>query len=311
MNTSDSTHGNPACPERGGCAPVVGSSVRRPLGVLGLLALLAGCEPAFDVDVAAAPPGPTATLAGDPVRISLPLKGVILRTEGGEQRRITRGDPALTDLLRFDGQSVFSLLSNRKIDDGRYRGVQLQIDADNAEVETLDGGLLPIDFSASPPFVPVAFSVKADSNERESLTLVVDLRLSLALRNDQRYQFDPVLRAVRNGDGAEISGTVAATLLTNPGCARGAAVYLFEGQGIEPDERDGVGVEPYATTPVLQSAGSTPRYRLRFLPAGAYTLALTCDGDREDGLDAAAEALEFGAGIDINLDESETTTRNL
>lgn len=276
-----------------------------------LLGLLVGCEPAFDADVAAAPTGPTATLAGDPVRVTLPLQGVILRTEGGEQRRITRGDPALTDLLRFDGQSVFSLLSNRKIEDGTYRGVQLLIDADDAEVETLEGGLLPIDLSATPPFVPVSFSIKEDSNERESLTLVLDLRLSLALRNDERYQFDPVLRAVRNGEEAEISGTVASSLLTDPGCARGAAVYLFEGAGVEPDERDGAGVEPYATTPVQSVTGGTPQYRLGFLPAGAYTLALTCDGDREDGIDAASEALEFGPALDIDLDEGETATRNL
>lgn len=276
-----------------------------------LLGLLVGCEPAFDADVAAAPTGPTATLAGDPVRVTLPLQGVILRTEGGEQRRITRGDPTLTDLLRFDGQSVFSLLSNRKIEDGTYRGVQLLIDADDAEVETLEGGLLPIDLSATPPFVPVSFSIKEDSNERESLTLVLDLRLSLALRNDERYQFDPVLRAVRNGEEAEISGTVASSLLTDPGCARGAAVYLFEGAGVEPDERDGAGVEPYATTPVQSVTGGTPQYRLGFLPAGAYTLALTCDGDREDGIDAASEALEFGPALDIDLDEGETATRNL
>lgn len=281
------------------------------IALCGLAALLAACEPAFDADVAADPPGPTATRAGDPVRVTLPLEGVSLRTEGGELQSIRRGDTALTDLLRFDGQSVFSLLSNRKIDEGVYRGVQLLIDPEDAEVETLDGGLLPIELSTSPPFAPVEFSIKDDSDDRESLTLVIDLRLSLALRNDEHYQFDPVLRAVRRGDGAEISGTVSSTLLTDPGCVRGAAVYLFEGKGKEPDERDGAGVEPYATAPVIQISGSTAIYTLGFLPAGSYTLALTCDGDREDGIDAAAETIEFGEGIDIELDEGETRVRNL
>lgn len=275
----------------------------------GFALLLAACDPAFDADVAADPPSDPATLADDPMRVILPLEGINLRTEDGEVRRITRGDPALVDLIRFDGQSVFSLLSNRKIREGRYRGVQLLIDAQDAEVQTLAGGVFPIDLSATPPFVPVSFSIKDD--DRESLTLALDLRLSLARRGDDRYQFDPVLRAVRNGDAAQISGTVADTLLSDAACVRGAAIYLFEGAGVEPDERDGAGVEPFATTPVTQSFGSNASYTLRFLPAGDYTLALTCDGEREDGIDAASDDITFGDGIDIELDQGERALLNL
>lgn len=279
------------------------------LAVCGLALALAACDPAFDADIAADPPGPPATLASDPVRISLPIEGLSLRTDGNEAVSVTRGDPALVDLLRFDGLSTFSLLSNRKVDDGNYRSVELLLDAEGAEVETLAGGSLPIDLGSTARLAPVTFSIKDE--DRESLTVTLDLRLSLALRDNARYQLDPALRAVRNGDAAEISGTVRAALLTDPGCTRGAAVYLFAGANITPDERDGAGVEPFATAPVTRiSNAGQGTYSLRLLPAGTYTLALTCDGDREDGIDAASETIEFVEGDDVELDEGETAVFN-
>lgn len=267
---------------------------------------LAACDPALDADVAADPPGPPATLANDPVRITLPIGGVNLRTDSSEVVSVTRGDFALVDLLRFDGLSRFSLLSNRKVDVGNYRSVELLLDAEGAEVETLGGGApLPIDLSTTARLAPVTFSIKDE--DRESLTVTLDLRLSLALRANNRYLLDPVLRAVRNQGAAEISGTVRSALLTDPGCARGAAVYLFAGASITPDERDGADAEPLATTPVTRTSNADAgNYILALLPAGSYTLALTCGGDREDGIDAASEPIEFVGADNIELDEGET-----
>jgi len=39
------------------------------------------------------------------------------------------------------------------------------------------------------------------------------------------------------------------------------------------------GAEPLATTRVVDPVIARPRYALRFLPAGDYTLALTCNGN--------------------------------
>lgn len=283
-------------------------NLRARVPLVALTALLAACEPAFDVDVAADPPAETLLLADQAVRVTLPLKGVVLRKADASTRSISR-DAVPVDLLRFDGETVFSLLSSEKVD-GDYQAVSLDIDDSDfdAELETQSGGIFPTDLPDSLPYTPLEFSIDKDSNDRVSLTLALDLRLSLDLNPDtDRYRLDPVLRAVRSGDGASVSGLVASALLPALDCDVGAAVYAYAGDDVEPDERDGAAAEPYATAPVLHDSGdSQGRYTLRNLPAGLYTLSLTCDGEREDGLDAADPLMEFGDGLNIELDDGES-----
>jgi hypothetical protein len=67
--------------------------------------------------------------------------------------------------------------------------------------------------------------------------------------------------------------------------------------------------EPLATTRVDDSLSAQPRYQLRFLPAGDYTLALTCRGD-EDVL-GVDDNLDFGVTRNAQVDDGELLERSL
>lgn len=264
---------------------------------------LCACESSFDVQ-----------LVADPVdqiqRVTLPLDGVSLQTTDGQSRDLRLDDAVEVDLLQFELDNPYSLIGNAEIAEGSYRSIQLLIDADGAELQRLGGGVFPIDLATNTPFADIAFSVDDDSSV--SVDLALDLRLSLSERADNRYRLAPVLRAVLSGDSAQVRGEVSAILLADPDCAIGAAVYLFEGLDIEPDERDGAGVEPIATAPVRNDPFSgLPAYRLGVLTEASYTLALTCDGEFEDGLDAANPEVQFIASYNLELLRAEDRVFNL
>lgn len=273
--------------------------MKNPIALLLCTALgLSACESSLDVDLAADP-------LDNATRVVLPLNGVVLRKAEGEERRVASNDTADVDLLQFDGNTLFGLISNGDVKDGEYRGVRLLVDQDGF-LDRANGTRIPIDLDANPPFADVAFSIDEDDGDNIVLLLALDLRLSLSETSNNRFLLRPVLRAVRSGDDAELRGSVASALLSDSACNFGAAVYAFRhasaDENVEPDERDGVGVEPYATAPVL----SDRSYRLQILPAGTYTLALTCDGEREDGFDAASPDMSFSNEREVDLDENES-----
>lgn len=270
-----------------------------PLAAVALL--LAACETSFD-----------ARLSADPVdeatRVNLPLEGLALRTRDGQIHSLRLDRAARVDLTVFDLDSPYELIVNHRIDEGDYEAVQLLLDTEDAELQRPDGGVVSVEISGAAPFVPLAFSIDEDGGATVELSL--DLRLSLSEQDDGRYRLRPVMRAVLAGDGAVVRGEVSPLLLTDAACARGAAVYLFEGRDIEPDERDGRGVEPYATGRV-DTQFAPALYRIGVLPAGDYTLALTCDGEFEDGLNAADPPLRFLARETLTLLRGETRVLSL
>jgi hypothetical protein len=91
--------------------------------------------------------------------------------------------------------------------------------------------------------------------------------------------------------------------------ATGGAVYLFSGANVVPDDLDGAGAEPLATTRVVDSNITSPGYALRFLPAGNHTLALTCNGD--DDVLAVDDGLVFRNVTNVQLDADDVLQRNL
>ncbi|MBK7902502.1 MAG: hypothetical protein IPJ97_05695 [Proteobacteria bacterium] len=89
------------------------------------------------------------------------------------------------------------------------------------------------------------------------------------------------------------------------------AVYLHKGTGVEPDDLDHAGVEPFATARIVQdvASGGVPTYSLRFLPAGDYTIAFTCRGDA-DALGANDDVV-FSNAQNVSLDDGEAMRLDL
>lgn len=275
------------------------------LPVLGLA--LAGCEPAFDVDVVANAPV-------DGASALLRLEGVDLdRVDGSEEAR-TRSTVGEYRYQRDTLARPSDLLSNSDIRGGEYRGLRLRFAADEGSVAR-DGLATEFIELGSNADAPVAFMIDADEDERVSLTLALDLILSLRENQDEPgYTLDPLVRAMERADIASVSGAVAASLMSAPACntltAR-PAVYAYAGHDLTPDERDGSGAEPLAVSEISRdSFGASGSYELDYLPPGEYTLALTCSAQLENGAEPALDEVEilFFSATEITLDPGETAS---
>lgn len=270
-----------------------------------LSGLLAACEPAFDVDFVATP------LPGDG-EVLLRLEGVELRKTGGGTERIDRGS---TGEYRIPGQTdpvARELISNSDIDGGEYAGLRLRLADPAGQVARVGQTRQDIEIgNADGDEAAVAFMVDSDEDERISLLVVLDLVLSLSREEGEPgFTLDPRIRAMETQDIAAVRGSIPATRFINAACTAGTTlVYAFAGKDITPDERDGSGVEPLATAEIRRNgAGTAGTYRLDPLPPGDYTLAFTCQGERENGRLAAEDGIEFFEGAQLKLEPGDDLT---
>lgn len=278
------------------------------LGTLGLLALLAGCEGEVTTDLAT-------ELPADPniTQVVANLRGVEFSTSSGgtETLEFTSGEQVdLIDLA--DDNGVLRLFTNEQLSDGSYTGVRLLFDADRADdafVSTSAGTQFPLNLTDG-DYASLSFSIEDNENSSESFTLLLDLRKSLSFDDDSdEYTLTPVMRTVETSEMSRIEGNVSVNCPAGDSLERGA-VYLFQGRDITPDDIDGAGVEPFATAPVFTSTtGAGFFYALRYLPAGDYTLAVTCSGNDEEP--TTDEDLQFRNVVNVSLDSRETITRDL
>jgi hypothetical protein len=278
------------------------------LGALGLLALLAGCEGEVTTDLAT-------ELPADPniTQVVADLRGVEFSTGSGGTKTLEFRSSEQVDLIALaDDNGVLRLFTDEQLSDGSYTGVRLLFDADRADdafVSISDGRQFPLNL-ADGDYAPLSFSIEDNENSNEAFTLLLDLRKSLSFDDDSReYTLTPVLRTVQTSEMSRIDGNVSVTCAAGGSLERGA-VYLFQGRDITPDDIDGAGVEPFATAPIFTSTtGSGFFYSLRYLPAGDYTLAVTCRGNDEEP--TTDDDLLFRNVINVSLDDRETITRNL
>ena len=270
---------------------------------LGLL--LAGCDAQFTADFGTdAPADPSIT------EVQVRLLGLEFRRTDGTNPTLEFRAGELVDLVDLRSGEPLRLFTDEELPAGRYSGVRLlfvEDEDDNLVATGTEEFQLRL---ADGPFATVDFAVEDEESSEESLALMLDLRQSLRFDSArEEYTLTPRLRAVRNGEAARIEGGIAVGCPDGTSLPPGAAVYLFPGTDVDPDDLDGLGVEPLATTAVVSTFGAGPRYALRFLPGGDYTLALTCDGDEDIvGVD---DALAFRSTQDVEVDEGEVLQRNL
>jgi hypothetical protein len=155
-------------------------------------------------------------------------------------------------------------------------------------------------------FADVDFTVAEDDRTNESLSLTLELRRSLTFNDDDdEYTLTPSLRAVRTDEAGQISGTVVATCPFGTTLAEGGAVYLYQGEDIDPDDIGSGGTQPFATTAVISNFGSQSTYELRLLPPGDYTVALTCNGEIDEP--DSDDDVSFISTANVTVDEDQVT----
>jgi hypothetical protein len=273
--------------------------------VLALLALLAGCEGDVTTDLAT-------ELPADPniTQVVANLRGVEFTKDSGGTDTLEFNASERVNLIDLSTDNgALRLFTSERLSSGNYTGVRLLFDedrADDAFVGKLAGTQFRLNF-ADGNVAPLSFNVKDNERSSDSFTLVLDLRKSLSFDNNE-YTLTPALRSVQTSEMGRIEGTVSIT------CAAGSlergAVYLFQGRDVTPDDIDGTGVEPFATAPIFTSTiGGSFFYTLRYLPAGDYTLAVTCFGNDDDP--TTDDNLQFRNAVNVRLGDRETITRNL
>lgn len=241
------------------------------------------------------------------------VRGLEFTTSSGGTETLEFQDGEPTDFISLaDDNGLLRLFTGEQLSEGNYTGVRLLFDEDrldDAFVSTTAGTQFPLNVAEGEP-ASLRFNIDDNDSSSESFTLLLDLRKSLRFDDDSdEYTLTPVMRAVNTEDMSRIDGTVSVTCPAGDDLSTGA-VYLFEGQDVTPDDIDGTGVEPFATAPIFTGQGGASFfYSLRFLPAGDYTLAVTCIGNDEDS--AEDDDLELRNVINVQLDDSETITLDL
>lgn len=291
------------------------------LGLLGLALLgLSACEDGRLQVELAADKAADATL----LNVYATLDGVTLQRDDGRQDRIRLDTPATVDLLRYD-RFAYTLVSDAALDSGTYTSLRLDFADPEAsgsryEIVTAGGGRRALTLAGGDAFIPLDLKVK-----KQGKTYVVQARLDLRLSlSDVATSplFAPVIRATRDSRAATVSGTVRSALVTATSCRQnrasgvGVAVYAFADDIADPDDYDGSAPDPVATAAVSADGSGGWTYRIDTLAPGTYTLALTCDGDREDPLDDDSDdndPFEFvdGTRRTVTLDAGDDKTRDL
>lgn len=253
-------------------------------------------ELSLTADLAVEPPADT-----NIQQVQTTLRGLEFRKSDGSTATLEFTDGENRDLLDFTGGQPLRLFTDEELSDGTYTGVRLLFDEDQVdEAVVIDGnGAEQALLIAQGEYALIDLTVDEDESIDEALTLTLDLRQSLRFDEDEaQYELTPVLRSVRTEDAGQISGAVAAS------CTGAAAVYAFQGE-VEADDI-GSPTSPYLTSSVNAVSA---QYVIEPLPAGTYTLAVTCDIEDDDP--TANDEINFSNEATVELDEGESVEQDL
>lgn len=192
------------------------------------------------------------------------------------------------DLLSVTGQDSIQLAQGITIAPGQYTQIRLQMSDGSygIDAETLE---------------KIEVTVPSNELKLDGFTAVIggvldytlEFDLNKAMTNpvgQNRYFLKPRgVRLVDNSQVGHITGTVSETLLSDNQCAplsdaetNPAAVYLYAGTNLAvenlADNGGSESLSSLASAAVSFDAEATSyNFEIGFVPAGSYTLALTCD----------------------------------
>lgn len=251
--------------------------------------------------------------------VALSFTGVELQRSNGEVVSIDLEPARRIDLVKLRGGNTALLLDDRDVPAGGYQGLRLLVSASTTGtesfVDTTTGGRFPLTVPGDSALQFTGdFSVPTEGSL--DLLVDVDLRRGLTRAADQDYYLlRPALRLIDADAAGAITGTVADSRIGDVRCTNGDGndignvVYVFSGVNALVGDI-GSGLEPLTTAEVVfDGATSRYRYRVPFLPAGAYTLAFTCQAADDDPL--ADDDLLFFSPRSVTLSTDETETADL
>lgn len=260
----------------------------------------------------------------------------LLDAQGAVAHRVSFEPAVAVDLLQQQGGAQFLLFEGREVPTGTYPELRLtvasqgQASCSQAQADPGHPSYVRVDGVDYPLIVPsggsaglkVSGPIILGQDAEARYTIDFDLRKSIVDRGASGcYNLKPVLRVVDNAGAGAVSGSVDAALLADAGCTAdpadgsGAAVYVFSGAGIVPEDDDGTAPDPLTTallTPVVDGGVTTFHYAAGFLPAGPYTLAFSCQaGDDIPGSAGDADdPIVFVGAADVTVQAGATTVHD-
>ncbi len=220
------------------------------------------------------------------------------------------------DLLLFQS-GQWSGFFSQTVTAGNYSWIRLEIDFTKSYIQI--GGaqyaLSCTSCSNNGLQLNRSFTVPADATL--ALMLDFDLRKSITLPNNgsQIYKLRPTIRIVETAASGSVSGTVDPTLVASlGGDITGCSVYVFNGSNATPDDiyipfSGSLPVtqnNPVSSTRVITATNGDYIYTAAFLPAGNFTVALTCDA-KTDHADTD-DTLTFASPINTSVLAGQTST---
>lgn len=228
----------------------------------------------------------------DAAEVIIVVTGIELPRGPNDTINIDFETPRSVNLLEFRDGKSFNLLNGNPLLPGEYQWLRLKIRAqenlqDGSRIRLRDGRQFPL-------FIPSGaesglklnrpFTVAQGSTTR--LMIDFDLRKSLVIPPGQggNWILRPTLRLVDQLQTGSLIGTVdvsnLSTLLENSPSTCQPGIYIFKGENTLPDDMDGDptdGVDPITYAPLTpMMVGGVANFRMSYLEAGRYTVALTC-----------------------------------
>ena len=212
--------------------------------------------------------------------------GVEIQPANGSRLDFDFKAPQMIDLMQLTQGISTTLLNGEVIPAGQYSWIRLKVDIVNSYI-TINGADLPLRIpSAAQTGLKLNRGFNIATNGISNFTVDFDLRKSVHLPEgvNSDYILRPTLRIIDDLEVGSISGHVDAALLSaNTGCydntgAVKAVLYIFTGAGVTPDDVDGIAPDPISSAIVDQNLD----YMAAFLPAGDYTVSLTCEAEKDD-----------------------------
>ena len=209
------------------------------------------------------------------------------------------------DLLQLTGDRTIELLTET-FTAGSINWIRLYVDFDPERTYIeIDGTRYPlrcVSCEKNGLKVNTHFEVLEDMTN--AYTLDFDLQKSITdPQSGIDYILRPTIRVTKTEVTGSIQGSVSSTVVSELGGELGCAVYVYDEHDSMTDDiyiPDGMPVPATHNNPVMAAAvernpmTESYEYHAAFLPAGPYTIALTCDAELDDSM-TEDELVFYGA----------------
>lgn len=252
----------------------------------------------------------------DAARVDITFTEVQLRKTSGSWLSIPVNPAQKINLAALQGTKTEDLLSNVKIESGDYDELRLIVSTASMAntIDLVAGGVVELMIpSGGTSGLKLKGNFSVSDSRPSSIVVDVDLRQSI-ITAGPNYILRPVLRLIDGNNFGHVRGVVDPMLLTAPSCSDAQvdtfnAIYVYAGHNVNPgdiNQQSNQNVDPITTSNITyDSATSEYMYEAAFLPSGDYTIALTCNSDRED-LDAD-DNLQFFNIQNVTVQVNDTT----